>query len=241
MTTDEFGDLQAERWRLERASTSGRVAGVLRTRVQEGHLPPGTRLSEEDISTALGVSRNTLREAFGLLVHERLLVHEFNRGVFVRKLTVEDVRDLYQVRRILECGAVRRAAERLGSDSSLVRRWSDLLAPVRSAVEEGEAAAARDQWVDVGTANLHFHHAIAGLAESRRIAETMGQLVAELRLVFHVMDGPQVFHERYLPENRAILQLLVTRDLARAESAIATYLDAAEAQLVDAYTSTSRA
>jgi DNA-binding GntR family transcriptional regulator len=233
-TTDWLEELRGERSDLGRASTAGRVADVLRTRITEGHLRPGTRLSEEDIGAALGVSRNTLREAFRLLGHERLLVHEFNRGVFVRRLTVDDVRDLYQVRRILECGAVRRLAERLGS-ASAPSSTTDLLAPVRAAVEEGESAAARDAWVAVGTANMHFHQAVADLAQSPRVTEAMDHLLAELRLVFHVMDAPQAFHATYLPENRAILELLEAGDLAAAESAIATYLDAAEAQLVEAY------
>jgi DNA-binding GntR family transcriptional regulator len=234
-TTDWLEDLRRERSDLGRASTAGRVADVLRTRITEGHLRPGTRLSEEDIGTALGVSRNTLREAFRLLGHERLLVHEFNRGVFVRRLTVADVRDLYQVRRILECGAVRRAAERLGTEPSPSGTWADLLAPVRAAVEEGESAASRDEWVGVGTANMHFHQAVADLAQSPRVTETMDHLLAELRLVFHVMDAPQAFHEAYLPGNRAILQQLAAGDLAGAESALAAYLDTAEAQLVEAY------
>lgn len=89
---------------------------MLRTRITEGRLSPGTRLSEEDIGAALGVSRNTLREA--RLGHERLLLHEFNRGVFVRKLNAD------------------------------------------------EAAAAGDQWVEVGTANMHFHQAVAALARA---------------------------------------------------------------------------
>lgn len=233
-TTDWLEELRGERSDLGRASTAGRVADVLRTRITEGHLRPGTRLSEEDIGTALGVSRNTLREAFRLLGHERLLVHEFNRGVFVRRLTVDDVRDLYQVRRILECGAVRRLAERRAS-ASAPSSTADLLAPVRAAVEEGESAAARDAWVAVGTANMHFHQAVADLAQSPRVTEAMDHLLAELRLVFHVMDAPQAFHATYLPENRAILELLEAGDLTGAEAAIATYLDAAEAQLVEAY------
>lgn len=237
-TSDWLEGLQAERPALGRASTAGRVADVLRTRITEGQLPPGTRLSEEDIGAALGVSRNTLREAFRLLGHERLLVHEFNRGVFVRKLTVDDVRDLYQVRRLLECGAVRRAAERLAADPSMSGQWPDLLAPVRAAVDEGESAASRDEWVAVGTANMHFHQAVAALAQSPRVAESMGHLLAELRLVFHVMAAPQAFHEAYLPDNRAILELLASGDLVAAESAIAAYLDTAEAQLVDAYAGT---
>ncbi len=235
ITTDWLGELQAERPRLGRASTAGRVADLLRTRITEGRLPPGTRLSEEEIGAALGVSRNTLRESFRQLGHERLLVHEFNRGVFVRELSVEDVRDLYQVRRILECGAVRRAAERLRAEPAMASLWSDLLVPVRAAVEEGESAASLDQWVEVGTANMHFHRAVAALAQSPRVEEAMGHLLAELRLVFHVMDAPRAFHQAYLPENRAILELLAAGDLAAAESAIATYLDAAEAQLIDAY------
>lgn len=235
-TTDWLADLQAERSRLGRASTAGRVADVLRTRITEGSLAPGTRLSEEDIGTALGVSRNTLREAFRLLGHERLLVHEFNRGVSVRRLTVDDVRDLYQLRRILECGAVRRAAERFspGAGSS-DDRWAALLAPVRAAVEEGEAAAGRGEWLDVGTANMHFHQAVSALAQSPRVEEAMRHLLAELRLVFHVMAAPQAFHQTYLPHNRAILELLAEGDFAGAETAMAAYLDAAEAQLVEAY------
>lgn len=210
---------------------------MLRTRITEGHLAPGTRLSEEDIGAALGVSRNTLREAFRLLGHERLLLHEFNRGVFVRKLTVDDVRDLYQLRRILECGAVRRAAERRADSSA--DGWAELLVPVRGAVEEGEAAAARDEWIEVGTANMHFHQAVAALAQSPRVTEAMGHLLAELRLVFHVMDAPQAFHQAYLPENRAILELLAADQLDAAEAAMATYLDAAEAQLIDAYSASA--
>jgi DNA-binding GntR family transcriptional regulator len=237
-TSSWLQDLRAERPRLDRASTAGRVADVLRTRITEGSLAPGTRLSEEDIGTALGVSRNTLREAFRLLGHERLLVHEFNRGVFVRKLSVEDVHDLYQLRRILECGAVRRAAERFPPDEPSPR-WGALIGAVRAAVEEGEAAAARGAWVEVGTANMHFHQAVAALAESPRVDEATDHLLAELRLVFHVMAAPRAFHEAYLPDNRAILELLAAQDFTGAEAAMAAYLDTAEAQLVAAYDAAS--
>ena len=78
-----------------------------------------------------------------------------------------------------------------------------------AAVEEGETAAARGRWLEVGTANMHFHQAVSALARSPRVDEAMGHLLAELRLVFHVMAAPQAFHERYLAENRAILELLV--------------------------------
>ncbi|HET9142050.1 GntR family transcriptional regulator, partial [Actinophytocola sp.] len=75
----------ADEWTgLDRTSTAERVAGILRDRIMEGHLRPGDKLSEEEITRRLGISRNTLREAFRLLGHERLLEHQLNRGVFVR-------------------------------------------------------------------------------------------------------------------------------------------------------------
>jgi DNA-binding GntR family transcriptional regulator len=226
--------LGQERTALGRASTAGRVADVLRTHITEGLLEPGTRLSEEDIGAALGVSRNTLREAFRLLTHERLLVHEFNRGVFVRSLSVDDVRDLYSFRRIVECGAIA-AQSRLRRDGGGAAPGSALLLALLEAVEEGEVAAADGRWADVGTANMQFHRAVAALAESPRINESMRHVLAELRLVFHVMAAPQTFHEPYLADNRRILELLEAGDLDAAERELATYLDTAEAQLADAY------
>src|ERR1700685_2371399 len=80
-------ELTRDRLTLMPASTADRVAELLRTRIMEGLFPPGTRLSEEVIGQALGVSRNTLREAFRLLCHERLAVHQMHRGIFVPVLT----------------------------------------------------------------------------------------------------------------------------------------------------------
>ncbi len=84
-----------------RSSTADRVAAVLRGRISEGDLPPGGKLAEDVVAGALGVSRNTLREAFRLLTHEKLLVHELDRGVFVRVLTAGDVIDIHRVRRLV--------------------------------------------------------------------------------------------------------------------------------------------
>jgi DNA-binding GntR family transcriptional regulator len=231
-TTDDWtAQLAADRASLDRGSTAERVADVLRDRVTEGVFLPGTRLSEEALREALGVSRNTLREAFRLLSHEGLLSHEFNRGVFVRVLSAEDVRDLYAIRRILESAAIRNLS---AAPPGAVDR-------VRDAVEGAEAAAALGNWFDVGTANMRFHQAVAGLAGSRRVSEAVRRLLAELRLVFSVMSAPRQFHEPYLVFNREIYTLLAAGDAEAAQTAMGGYLDAAEAQLLDAYTASGTA
>jgi DNA-binding GntR family transcriptional regulator len=214
---------------LDRTSTAERVAGILRDRIMEGQFPPGSRLSEDVITAGLGISRNTLREAFRLLAHEKLLVHELNRGVFVRKLDTADVHDLYRVRRVIECAAVRS-----------VRALSDVDAKrLREAVDDAEQAATAGRWQDVGTANLRFHQAIAGLLGSPRVDELMRQLSAELRLVFHVIQDPRILYEPYVPRNHAILNTLLSGSPAEAENQLADYLTDAEKQLAVAYTEAS--
>src|SRR6202020_3466683 len=99
ITEEMTGELAQNRSGLVHASTADRVTELLRTHIMEGLFPPGTRLSEEAIGQALGVSRNTLREAFRLLCHERLDVPEVDRGIFVPVLSRADVTDIYALRR----------------------------------------------------------------------------------------------------------------------------------------------
>jgi DNA-binding GntR family transcriptional regulator len=139
-------------------------------------------------------------------------------------LTVQDVTDIYQVRRLIECAAVRN----LG-----VPPYD--LSPAEAAVAEGEKAAKEGAWRELGTANIHFHHAVVALAHSKRLDELMRGVLAELRLVFHAMDNPRSFHEPYLARNREILAALKAADRVKAELLLAAYLDDAEKQLVQKY------
>ncbi len=222
--TARYLTLSADRGLLQRSSTADRVASILRTRLAEGYFAPGDRLAEETITSALGVSRNTLREAFRLLTHERLLEHRLNQGVFVRQLSAQDVRDSFRVRTIIECAAVRGAADP-----------GPALEPLRAAVAAGEDALHRQHWQDLGTANIHFHQRLGALAGSPRLDEIMDSLLAELRLAFSVMADPGQLYRRYLPRNREILARLDAGDPAGAEQLLRAYLDDAQHQLIEAY------
>ena len=222
--TEQLTGLADDRALLGRTSTAERVSDILRSRIAEGYFPPGTRLSEDSIGGALGVSRNTLREAFRLLTHERLLVHELNRGVFVRVLTVEDVEDIYRTRVLVECAVVRG----LG-------RPPYALGTLAEAVAEGQRAAREDDWKGVATANIHFHRDLVALAGSGRTYELMRSVFAELRLAFHVVDDPRALHEPYLGRNQQILQALREGDKEEAEKLLAVYLNDALERVVEVY------
>jgi DNA-binding GntR family transcriptional regulator len=218
---DWLNSLADDRLSLDRARAE-RVADKLRDRMLDGELTPGLQLNEKAISDALGVSRNTLREAFRLLTHERLLVHQHSRGVFVCEPNAEEVADIYAARRVIECGAI--------------RRWPDATEEarqgVRDAVAFGVRGAEADNWLDVGTANIRFHQTITALAGSLRLDQEVQRLLAELRLAFYVMGDPREFHQDYLPMNRAILALLDAGSVAEAERELLRYFDTAESHLV---------
>lgn len=209
---------------IDRTSTAERVADLLRRRITEGDLPPGTRLSEEQLGGALRVSRNTLREAFRLLTHEGLLVHELHRGVFVPRLDAAALVDLYRLRRAIECDVVR----------SLEDVPDHRLAALRRDVEAGEAAAAAGDWVAAGTANMQFHRDLVALAGSSRMDEVTARLLAELRLAFHAVRSPRALHEPYVARNRRLLGLLEAGDYPAAADELEGYLAASQATLLDA-------
>jgi DNA-binding GntR family transcriptional regulator len=83
---------------------------------------------------------------------------------------------------------------------------------------------------------MRFHRAISALLGSERVNVMMGQVLAELRLVFHAMSDARQFYEPYLPRNRQIADtLLVKRDALTTVTMLAEYLDDAERQLLDEY------
>lgn len=217
-------ELDADQKPFERPSTVELLAAAFRERIIKGIYRPDQRLVESEIAKSDKVSRNSVREAFRLLTHEGLLVYEFNRGFLVRKLTADDVADLYKVRRIVECSALRRLDGR-------PKQADDMIA----AVAAGDRATKDEDWRGLGTANMMFHQAVAAIAESPRIDELMRNILAELRLVFHAMADPRRFHEPYLERNKEILAAIEAGDGPRAERLMFKYLEDSEQQLVAAY------
>lgn len=207
---------------LDRASTPQLVADALRESILGGRLRSGAQCQEHQLTAALSVSRHTLREAFQILIAERLLVREPHRGVFVRRLGVADVRDIYAVRRLVECAALAAPGAARGLDE------------MRAAVETAHAAMARGDWYEVGTADVCFHLAITASVGSARLDRAMRALLAELRLAFQLTADPHALHEPFLDRNRQLVELVEQRRPGEAARELGRYLDDAERLLLAA-------
>lgn len=210
-----------EKSAAEHAHTTAWVASVLRARIAAGQLTPGSKLSEQSLSASLGVSRNTLRQAFATLAGESIVTRIPNRGVFVASPGVEEVREIYRVRRTIEPAAVlwgRPTAEALDAMEAIIRR----------------AKAARDAGSvpDMANANQAFHETVVGLTGSDSLRELMDRVLAEMRLVFHAMSSAPDFHTHYVDRNAQLVQRLRAGENELAAAELRAYLDAAEAELL---------
>ncbi|WP_298952801.1 GntR family transcriptional regulator [uncultured Methylobacterium sp.] len=191
-----------------------------------GELPPGSKLSEAEFSERYDVSRNTLRETFRLLTKDGLLRHEAHRGVFVSIPTTDMILDIYRVRRIVECGAVRQA-----------RRHHPAVRDIRRAYETALALRAQGDWQGVGSANMAFHAAVVELSDSVRLSALFKRLSAELRLAFGAVSDAEGVHASFVEMNGSILALIEAGDMARASDAMSSYLDASERMVLDHFAS----
>ena len=205
-----------------RASTAEHAAQMLRTQIARGYLLPGTKLREEHVSAAFAISRNTVREAFRLLAHERLVAHTPHRGVHVRTVTAGDIRAMYATRRLVEPLAV----EPTIGDERVRAALSEL-------VLAAEAAAERDDWDLVGTADIDFHRQLMSACHSTHLSTMFEQLLAELRLAFLLLPDRRSLHEPYVGRNRRLVGMLDAADRAGTLAELSEYLDVAERQLLE--------
>ncbi|MEO6525102.1 MAG: GntR family transcriptional regulator [Gemmatimonadaceae bacterium] len=100
--------------RLRRQQTTPHlIADVLRAEIQEGAAAAGSALRQEDLAKRFGVSRLPVRDALLRLEAEGLVVVHPNRGAFVTSLTPPEVREIYDMRVLLEGDLIERAVPRM--------------------------------------------------------------------------------------------------------------------------------
>lgn len=91
---------------MEIKNVTETVTEYLREQIICGQLKPGQKLNEQQLAETLRISRPPLRETFRKLEPERLVVNHPRKGTYVTELSIGDLRDVYQVREMIECYAI---------------------------------------------------------------------------------------------------------------------------------------
>jgi len=206
---------------INRISVADQVASILRRRILDGELPPGTSLQELPMAASFGVSRNTVREATRILSLEGLLKRNAHRGVAVAQLSLEDVAEIYQLRHLLEIPAVLAAK----------MEDTDVLTEMRTALEGYEKAVEGADWVRAVRFDLHFHTLLIRFHRNRRLESFYQKLLGELRMGMVLVDLSHDDPGGLVPAHRRIYQLLTSGETNQCATLLAQHLRDSESRL----------
>lgn len=186
------------------------VVNAIVSEIVGGKLPANSRLIQDELARAYGVSRQPVQQAL-LLLRDRGLVREApGRGLIVSPLDVDFVRNLYEIRAMLEGLAARLAAER-GADRA--RRDGGPY------LDAGRAAVASGSLHDQIEADMRFHGFISELSGNPLIGETTAPHWPYLqRVMGEVLRDDAQMPQTILSEHVAILGAVMDGDGARAET-----------------------
>lgn len=195
-------------------------AGIL---LQRWH--PGDPLSEQQLAEELRISRTPVRQALQQLEREGFVLVLPSRGTFVAELSLDDVRDVYELRETIEAQVARWAAER-GVDENIVSLESIVADAFYTLDRFGGgprdivATGRLDRLHGLGT---RFHTALAELAGNRRANEALRQLdnlILRARLLHGTLRSPN----EIWTDHARIVEAIRNRDSAGAEAAMRQHL-----------------
>lgn len=220
-TIETVGTLAGTRDIPDRGARAAAIYRSILDAIVEHRLPPRTKLSEDEIGAAFGVSRTIVRSALQALAHQHMVVIEKNRGAFVAAPSVEEAREVFEARRTLEATIARRAAERTSeADASRLERHLK---------EEAEALGRGDRPRAIQLSGL-FHLGIAEIARQRVMERFLRELVSRASLVI-ALYGRSGASACGHAEHEAILQALSRHDAERAAAAMLAHLTHIEQDL----------
>jgi DNA-binding GntR family transcriptional regulator len=210
-----------DRFPIHRVSVADQVAGILRQRILDGELRPGTALPEIPLATSLGVSRNTMREAVRILALEGLLRRNIHRGVTVAQLSIKDVGEIYDLRRMIEVQAILAAKE----------RPAEIMQQLRAAVDGYERAVRSRDWAQAVNWDLQFHKLVIHLRGNKRLETFYQKVIGELRMGMVLVDRSHNDPGALVPVHRRLYQLLSAGKLKQCADLLLQHLDDSEARL----------
>lgn len=183
----------------------------IRREIMVGHLVPGQRLIERELTERFDVSRTPVREALKLLVRTQLAVNIPYRGVEVRRLSSTFARDLYDLRRGTEGIAAYLAAERATAEE---------LATLERVFTEISERTSEGKREDVMLLNNRFHRLIAKATHNDLLVERVDELWTNVNLVRASAWRGNRRTEGSRDEHRAILEALTGRKPEDARRAV---------------------
>ena len=203
------------------ASATRRIADSITAAIVERRLLPGTRLAEQKIADIFKVSRTIVRQALMQLSRDHLITLSPARGARVAEPSVEEARQVFETRQLLEAALVRRAASTL-TPAQIVE--------LRAHLAEEKAALARPDVPGRTRLLADFHVVLAGMLGNAVLAKMLAELVSRSSLIALMVQSAHAA-EHSFAEHVAIVDALERRDARAAVRLMDTHLHHVERNL----------
>lgn len=192
---------------------SSRAYQLMRQRILAGEVQPGEPLFEMHLAEQLGMSRTPVREALQSLARDGYLEELPDRGFAVPRRSLDDLRQFFELREVLEAAATRFAA---------LRARPDEIEALEASCASYEGEADLDAWNQIGA---RFHALIISAARNARLASLLGSLHDQIDLSRRsvIYAGP-TWRETAVRDHRAICTAIAARDEAAAHAAASEHV-----------------
>ncbi|MCR2764437.1 GntR family transcriptional regulator [Microbacterium sp. zg.B48] len=208
---------------LQRNTLRMQAIEVLRRAITTGELPPGSHVSEIEMSQRLQISRGTLREAMRTLQIEGLLTEGSRGRLLVRRMDDEELRDLFLVRAALEALAARTVAESPQRESAVES--------LRAAV--GLMSAAENESLDARMrADLDFHRELCRLTGNDTLMRAWSALEGSILMSITRSGIERAVRNMDVPRHLEIVDAIATGDPDTAAAAVAQHMELATRTLI---------
>jgi len=195
----------------------------LKAGIVEGRYRPGASLSEVSLAAEHGMSRTPIREGLARLWQEGYLDRVLGHGYFVARVTVQQIHDTFDVRRLLEGAAAARAAE-LATPEEIVELRRLARVPI----------GAPQDYRQSETANVQFHLAIARVARNGLALELIERCLAQVDRFMSLGVNFGQFTEHATEAHIRIVDAIESRDATITRQRMEEHLDTGSRLMKDA-------
>jgi DNA-binding GntR family transcriptional regulator len=180
---------------------------LLLTAIEDGTLPPGSRLRETDLALRFGISRTPVREALKRLEAQGLVSHQAHHGAVVAEFDYGEITELYALREVLEGTAARLAAAH--ASGAEIEILEQMIAHDRSLLNDPKELARR---------NKLFHRQIHQSSRNRFLSLMLENMRTSLLLLHGTTLAAPNRAQQSLEEHQAIVDALAKHDPSEAEA-----------------------
>jgi len=207
-------------------TVAARIYGLVKEQIIEGRYPPGARITEQNLAAEFSTSRTPVREAMRQLVADGFARFKPNSGTVVREWTSEEMRQVFDLRVLIEPEIAGHAAARI-TDAEIGE-----LTRIQDEIESCGADTSLPNTSRIGRLNREFHRILAEASHNERLISMLASAI-EMPIV-------QQTFRRYTPQrlarsfshHRELIDALAARDSAWARSVMSSHIHSAKQTLL---------